>query len=700
MSLLGNLFRDKLSKKAPAAPKSPAPAPKLGLKAALKPAPKPAPKAAAPKAAASKARAPEEVETPPSPEELPPERVAAVPDLDQIREQLKEIEEIIGPSEAGGLITGVGDDYVALELPLKDVVDVLPSAFLRSGMPEPDPDARITVVIHDLFTQLATGKVVTKLDKLLTEIPDNYLAHDIQQHAEESITLPLPVVVNAISPDELQKRTAKPQRDAVMEGLPDLFGPRGAPVVAAAPPEPVEAEVEAVAPPKPAPAPVEAVVEAAEPEVAVPPAEELVMPAPAEPEMAVAPAEEVAVPVPAEPEIAVPPVEEIEAAAPAEPELAAARAEKIEAPAPPEEPAEVAPPVAEKAPRVPAAVRKGVAALKEALARPKAVPGPLVREKVPVAEEPAVARAAPVAEPEPVAATPEAPAEALAEVREEVVAPAAAPAAPPLRKKAAQPPAKPVPAAPEKVAAEAPVPAAAREKAPVAEEIPVAPAPCAEVEEGAYLFLRGVDMNKATVEELVERLDGIGPKMAEKIVQDREANGPFFYLLDLARIPGLGAKTFQQITGLPLRTGVFRYLPIVNRVLGRSPTGVPDVREVAANFKELDGFEGCVLAHADGYVMASTWAHAKDEAFGAFAPQMHKKMGWYLKQLDLGGVGSITFFMEDRPFTLVRSGDVFLIAIHEAERFSRKQIHIVQAVASELGRRLSRGSSKRTDDET
>jgi len=51
-----------------------------------------------------------------------------------------------------------------------------------------------------------------------------------------------------------------------------------------------------------------------------------------------------------------------------------------------------------------------------------------------------------------------------------------------------------------------------------------------------------IDINLATKEELV-RLDGIGPQLAERIVQAR----PFVSYDDLSRVPGIGSATIQRL---------------------------------------------------------------------------------------------------------------------------------------------------------
>lgn len=55
-----------------------------------------------------------------------------------------------------------------------------------------------------------------------------------------------------------------------------------------------------------------------------------------------------------------------------------------------------------------------------------------------------------------------------------------------------------------------------------------------------------IDVNRATAAEL-EELPGVGPATAQKIIDDREANGPFAKPEDLMRVPGIGAKKFEAM---------------------------------------------------------------------------------------------------------------------------------------------------------
>lgn len=58
-----------------------------------------------------------------------------------------------------------------------------------------------------------------------------------------------------------------------------------------------------------------------------------------------------------------------------------------------------------------------------------------------------------------------------------------------------------------------------------------------------------VDLNTATVADL-EALPGIGEATAQKIVDEREKNGPFASPEDLMRVPGIGEKKFESLKDL------------------------------------------------------------------------------------------------------------------------------------------------------
>ncbi|HSR53036.1 MAG TPA: helix-hairpin-helix domain-containing protein [Acidobacteriota bacterium] len=55
-----------------------------------------------------------------------------------------------------------------------------------------------------------------------------------------------------------------------------------------------------------------------------------------------------------------------------------------------------------------------------------------------------------------------------------------------------------------------------------------------------------VDLNTAGSVEL-QRLPGIGPALAKRIIQHREENGPFKRVEDLMNVPGIGEKKFESL---------------------------------------------------------------------------------------------------------------------------------------------------------
>ena len=55
-----------------------------------------------------------------------------------------------------------------------------------------------------------------------------------------------------------------------------------------------------------------------------------------------------------------------------------------------------------------------------------------------------------------------------------------------------------------------------------------------------------VDLNQATAEDL-ERLPEIGPSLAQRIIEYRNAHGPFRNPEELQQVPGIGPKTYDAL---------------------------------------------------------------------------------------------------------------------------------------------------------
>jgi|GEM_PF-2353416 len=83
------------------------------------------------------------------------------------------------------------------------------------------------------------------------------------------------------------------------------------------------------------------------------------------------------------------------------------------------------------------------------------------------------------------------------------------------------------------------------------------------------------DINSAPATELA-LLPGVGPQLAERIIAEREAGGPFTSAEQLARVRGIGPKTIEQVAPLVI-CGPRLAAPSASvAVLPAQPTGVAE----------------------------------------------------------------------------------------------------------------------------
>lgn len=187
-----------------------------------------------------------------------------------------------------------------------------------------------------------------------------------------------------------------------------------------------------------------------------------------------------------------------------------------------------------------------------------------------------------------------------------------------------------------------------------------------------------IDLNRCCVEDLI-RIEGVGRTMAQRIIDFRNNRGQFTSVDELRLIPGIGAKTFRALTGVEPRS--------LNKLLGVEDDRELTLQEIVKLTGTLRGVEGCMLAMADGlFLTGQLPEHLDQEAISVFAPQLFKKVGRYVKELKVGQVRRFTLFTDQRPISVFRAGDVYLIVIHDTRHFSKRLLRQCERISQEIAR--------------
>ncbi len=221
----------------------------------------------------------------------------------------------------------------------------------------------------------------------------------------------------------------------------------------------------------------------------------------------------------------------------------------------------------------------------------------------------------------------------------------------------------------------------------VAPPEPVAPEPAAARAvsgAGRTLFLQDVDVNTASIDELVANVSGINHHIAHQMVMSRDREGLYVSLQDLARVPGVGPAAFRRLTGQAWPGTISRDRTAAIALLGLTESGGVSFPRIVQRFREQNGFDGCVIVNQDGETMAESWGDRTSEALAAFVSYTMKRMTPHIRSMGIDGADFVTVSLNGRAFTMVQVHDMTFIAVHEEGRFSQRQIRFVQQVGQLL----------------
>jgi uncharacterized protein len=241
----------------------------------------------------------------------------------------------------------------------------------------------------------------------------------------------------------------------------------------------------------------------------------------------------------------------------------------------------------------------------------------------------------------------------------------------------------------------------------------------------------GVDVNTASA-PLLARVSGIGPGLAQSIVQHRDANGAFKSRKALKNVPRLGAKAFEQCAGFlrindgddPLdASGVHpEAYPVVRRILASTKSdikalignsevvrqlkpqsfvddtfGLPTVTDILQELEKpgrdpRPAFKAAVFKEGVeeikdlkvGMILEGTVTNVA--AFGAFVD-----IGVHQDGLVHISAMSKTFIKDPRQ--VVKPGDIVKVKVLEVE-VARKRIALTLRLDDETGGKKEKGPSR------
>jgi len=186
------------------------------------------------------------------------------------------------------------------------------------------------------------------------------------------------------------------------------------------------------------------------------------------------------------------------------------------------------------------------------------------------------------------------------------------------------------------------------------------------------------NLNNYTVADLA-RIAGVGPVLAERIIEFRNSRGGFKSLDELREVHGIGRRVLRAMGGTERRG--------LNRMLGVEHNDELTLQEVVRLAGQLQGVAGCILAMSDGvFLTGELPPHLDQDTISVFAPQLFRKVGRYMKELRAGRVTRLSVFTDQQPISIFRAEDIFLIVIHDNRHFSKALLRRCERISQELAR--------------
>lgn len=200
------------------------------------------------------------------------------------------------------------------------------------------------------------------------------------------------------------------------------------------------------------------------------------------------------------------------------------------------------------------------------------------------------------------------------------------------------------------------------------------------------------DLNSWPEEEFHKH--SLGPTLTQRILEYRARKGGFKDLRELLEIAGVGPRLFERVLGFRPEA-LDDQEHAINRLLGVTEDHEMSLQEIVKCTSQLPGVEGCIVAMGDGlYMTGELPSHYDMQRVSAFAPQLFSRVAQYVQELNVGTARRFTVFTDAQPITIFKSGELFFIVIHKANRFSKALLNKCERISQEISRLCSQETAK------